>query len=720
MPAKITDLDATTSPSDADVFVVEGVTAPGTKKITVASLRTIMGGGDVDGPASATDNAIARFNLTTGKLLQNSAVTIDDSGNVATTGTVDGRDVSVDGAKLDLITVIKDQVAAAPPGVNNDGTQGYAVGSRWINTTDDHVYFCADSSTGAAVWKGVSHQIVDQLSGLGVMLYRGSGSFAVRHDTLDGTSAPTVDHDSDLSYEIGSLFIDATHDHAYLCLDATVGAAVWVQIDGGGGGGSGDVVGPSIASDNAVARFDATTGKLIQGSLFIVDDDGNVTASGLIRGRDIAADGTKLDGVESGADVTDPLNVAAAGAVMDTRDIATTAPLTGGGTLDSDLTIEMPAATASNDGHATAAQITKLDGIESGADVTDPINVKASGALMASELMGAYGGTVRRVSAGVFEVIKNTLNAAAAPGVNDDGTQSYSVGSIVVDTTNGHVYQCVDASTGAAVWLQLDGGGGGGGSGDVVGPASASDGSIAVFDGTDGKTIRDGGVTISAGLVAGRDIGADGTKLDGIESGADVTDPTNVAAAGAVMASVRSVISGGGLTGGGNLTADRTLAVGANGDGSIVVNADDIQVGVINDTQHGTRGGGTTHANAIAGGAAGFLSGSDKTKLDSLAPVAIATLSGTSMTVADSDHQKIYRCTNSSTVTISVPTGLTAGVTVEFIQEGTGQVQFVGTGSPGLTLRYPAAFSPYSRSQWSSVVVTILDTDEAVVRGHLA
>lgn len=41
------------------------------------------GTGDVVGPASATDNAVARFDTTTGKLIQNSAVTIDDNGAVA-------------------------------------------------------------------------------------------------------------------------------------------------------------------------------------------------------------------------------------------------------------------------------------------------------------------------------------------------------------------------------------------------------------------------------------------------------------------------------------------------------------------------------------------------------------------------------------------------------------------------------------------------------------
>jgi hypothetical protein len=39
----------------------------------------------------------------------------------------------------------------------------------------------------------------------------------------------------------------------------------------------GDVVGPTSATDNAIARYDSTTGKLIQNSLVIVDDTGSVT-----------------------------------------------------------------------------------------------------------------------------------------------------------------------------------------------------------------------------------------------------------------------------------------------------------------------------------------------------------------------------------------------------------------------------------------------------------
>jgi hypothetical protein len=48
-------------------------------------MPNVLGGGDVAGPASATDNAVARFDGTTGKLIQNSTVTIAD-----TTGAIAG------------------------------------------------------------------------------------------------------------------------------------------------------------------------------------------------------------------------------------------------------------------------------------------------------------------------------------------------------------------------------------------------------------------------------------------------------------------------------------------------------------------------------------------------------------------------------------------------------------------------------------------------------
>jgi hypothetical protein len=58
---------------------------------------------------------------------------------------------------------------------------------------------------------------------------------------------------------------------------STNGTGTLSWTTAGGGGGTGDVVGPASSTDNAIARFDSTTGKLIQNSVVIVDDAGTIT-----------------------------------------------------------------------------------------------------------------------------------------------------------------------------------------------------------------------------------------------------------------------------------------------------------------------------------------------------------------------------------------------------------------------------------------------------------
>lgn len=54
-----------------------------------------------------------------------------------------------------------------------------------------------------------------------------------------------------------------------------------------------------------------------------------------------------------------------------------------------------------------------------------------------------------------FGAVKDAFGEISAPVVTDDDTEGYAVGSLWY-TTNGAVYTCVDPSTGAAVWHQLD------------------------------------------------------------------------------------------------------------------------------------------------------------------------------------------------------------------------------------------------------------------------
>lgn len=153
------------------------------------------------------------------------------------------------------------------------------------------------------------------------------------------------------------------------------------------------------------------------------------------------------------------------------------------------------AATAAQAGHATAAQITKLDAIEAAADVTDATNVEAAGAVMDGDIAPAEG-FMRKTGAGTYTAHKSNLAAAVAPGVDDDSVAGYSVGSRWIDTTADKEYVCLDATVGAAVWTETTGAAGGGGSSieDADG-----DTKIQTEEAADEDTIRfDAGATANA------------------------------------------------------------------------------------------------------------------------------------------------------------------------------------------------------------------------------
>jgi len=112
------------------VPAVNGYVLSSTTGGVMSWAATAPGAGDVVGPASATDNAVVRFDTTTGKLIQNSTVTIDDSGNIVTNGdiAVNGGDITTTAATFNLIntTATTLNIGAAATTVNigavNSGT----------------------------------------------------------------------------------------------------------------------------------------------------------------------------------------------------------------------------------------------------------------------------------------------------------------------------------------------------------------------------------------------------------------------------------------------------------------------------------------------------------------------------------------------------------------------------------------------------------------------
>lgn len=72
-----------------------------------------------------------------------------------------------------------------------------------------------------------------------------------------------------------------------------------------------------ITTSGTLLQYDNGASQWLMPQSGGLDVTGNITVGGTVDGRDIATDGSKLDGIEAGADVTDATNVAGAGAVMD-------------------------------------------------------------------------------------------------------------------------------------------------------------------------------------------------------------------------------------------------------------------------------------------------------------------------------------------------------------------------------------------------------------------
>lgn len=80
-----------------------------------------------------------------------------------------------------------------------------------------------------------------------------------------------------------SIYINKLDKSEWQC---TAAPNTWTKVTSGTPG-VGDVVGPASATDNAVVRFDATTGKLVQNSVVtIADTTGDVTTPGVYKAGD--------------------------------------------------------------------------------------------------------------------------------------------------------------------------------------------------------------------------------------------------------------------------------------------------------------------------------------------------------------------------------------------------------------------------------------------------
>jgi len=214
--------------------------------------------GHAIGVASTTDNRVVRMDSTGGKQLQDSLMTIDDSGspNIPT-----GQQFKVNGAQ---------HVHAGA-----DISSGTLDGDRLPSISSTKLGGVPATGTPSGKYLKDDASWATPTGGSGDVVGPGSATdnAAVRFDTTTGklvqNSVVTIDDTT------GLVKINA---HSALSDPGGSPTGKYAKDDGTWGTptGTGDVVGPAGATDNAITRYDTATGKLVQNSLATIDDSGSV------------------------------------------------------------------------------------------------------------------------------------------------------------------------------------------------------------------------------------------------------------------------------------------------------------------------------------------------------------------------------------------------------------------------------------------------------------
>jgi hypothetical protein len=530
--------------------------------------------GDVAGPATSTDNALARFDGTTGKLIQDSVLVLSDSG-VAT----------LNAAVPELILSSTNTTQAASNRITfkkaDDGRGG---GFFWRNETD----------TSTNIYAGEIYN---------------AGSDVVRWGISKDPNPATNQPWFDITYTTGAIRFNNAYTFpttggsaGQVLTSDGVGALSWATNAGG------DVTGPAGSASGTLASFDGTTGKLIK--------DSGIVAANVVQGPGTAT-ATSI-ALFNGA--TGKLIQSSGVLINATNDVAGVGAFTSTGNMTVDNNTFFVNATGDEVGIGTQSPYRKLDvvgdivtSVHGGATEHDPlelIGVRRIGHTSGQTL--AFAGmwiTVKNVESdgttasannshlsfytwgqgisGPREVVRITERGRLGIGTpnptelldvrgNARLGSATSVGNLKFFDTNNSNFVALQspanvssdttwtlpAADGASGTMLATNGsgvlswnaitGGTGGIGNVVGPASAVSGTLASFDGITGKLIKDSGI-VAANVVTHPSTATDTAVPRFSGPGGKIIQGSNVR-----IDATNNVTGVGALTATGNLTVGGT------------------------------------------------------------------------------------------------------------------------------------------------------------------
>ena len=499
-----------------------------------------------------------------------------------------------------MALVVADRVQET---TNTTGTGAYTLGGAVAGFQT----FASEVSNADTVYYSVTDNVNFEV---------GLGTYASSGGTITRTTVFTSSNSNNaVNWGVGTknIFLTYPADKAVI-EDASNNVTIGNNLVVGG-----TVDGVDIASRNAVLTSTTTTANAALpkagGAM-----TGAITTNSTFDGRDVATDGTKLDGIEASADVTDTANVTSAGAAMKANNLSdlpnkATARTNLGVAIGSNVqayssvlqntTASFLTADETKVDYITVTQAVDLDQMETDIAALDNGMVyKGNWDASAGSFPGggsaqtgwfyyvSVAGTVNSISFAVGDnIVATTDNASTSTYASNWSKHDQTDAVQAVVGLTGSV-----SKSGLLSALNVEDGADVTDTANVTSAGALMDSEVTnlaqvkAFSSSDYATAAQGttanaalpkaggamtGAITTNSTFDGRDVATDGTKLDTVETNADVTDTANVTSAGALMdseltnlAAVKAINQSlvttasptfAGLTASGNITVSGTV-----------------------------------------------------------------------------------------------------------------------------------------------------------------